>query len=168
VQQVLSLQIARPHTEKKTVCDYNKDYRGQFRKSYNEAKATKAGKELKAYSQTIPVMFTKHEERSTKATKADKHKQHATDTDIHKQAHGRTPIRITNLSGGADLAMPEGLHNEGREALCAQVVLSALRMLLGVPLGSGSPRVSGGIPEITCRSWWTTSTYPSWSFFVRA
>jgi hypothetical protein len=176
-------------------------------------------------------MFTKHEERSTKPTEADKHKQHATDTDIHKQAHGKTPIPITDLSGGADLTMPEvilagphknapdvvlmasiglamantelpenardelllgeeavamrysqaadmgeqahrrhsqapeGLHKQGPEALCAPVVLSALRLLLGVPLGSGSPQVSGGIPAIPCRAWVNDEHIPPLELF---
>jgi hypothetical protein len=56
-----------------------------------------------------------------KATEADKHKHHATDTNIHKQAQCKALIPITDLSGGAPLAMPEakpaGPHKKADDAV---------------------------------------------------
>jgi hypothetical protein len=48
-------------------------------------------------------------------------RHHATDTNIHERAQGKTLIPITDLSGGAALARPEahptGLHKEATDAV---------------------------------------------------
>jgi hypothetical protein len=38
---------------------------------------------------------------------------------------------------------PQGLHGEGREAVCAPLILAVLRPLLGIPLSGGSPGGGG-------------------------
>jgi hypothetical protein len=50
---------------------------------------------------------------------------------------------------------PDGLHGEGREAVCAPLVLEVFHLLLGVPPGGSSPAVpcrarvdEGDIPHL--------------------
>jgi hypothetical protein len=47
---------------------------------------------------------------------------------------------------------PKGLHGEGREAVCAPLILAVLRPLLGLRLGGGSPGGGGGGPAVPCRA----------------
>jgi hypothetical protein len=80
----------------------------------------------------ITIRYTK-----SKATKADEHKHHTADTNIHKQEQGNTLIPITDLSSGAALAMPvenpPGPHKKlltpcSRRALVLQrLALNSLR-----------------------------------------
>jgi hypothetical protein len=61
-----------------------------------------------------------------RTTEADFHKQHTTDTKIHKQAHGKPLFPIADVCSGAALAMhetePAGLHEEAADAVLEAIV----------------------------------------------